>query len=165
MSIDTVKRLVVFLTLILVQLLVFNRIQLFHCVTPLLYVYFVLMFPRNYPKWATLLWSFAMGLTIDVFCNTPGVSCASLTLVAAVQPYLLELFVSQDAEENMPASAHSLGWGKFLVYALLLVFLFCLAFYTLEAFSFSNSEYWLVGIGGTTVLTLIIVMAFENWRD
>ncbi len=164
MNIDTVKRTLTFLMLVLMQILVFNRIQLFNCITPLFYVYFVLMFPRNYPKWATLLWSFALGLAIDTFCNTPGVACASLTLIAAIQPYLLELFIPQDAEEKMPTAAYSLGWGKFMTFSTIMIFIYCLVFYTLEVFSFNNWEQWLISIGGTTIITLLIIMAFENWR-
>ncbi len=164
MNIDTIKRMLTFLLLILTQILVFNRIQLFHCVTPFVYAYFVLMFPRNYPKWATLIWSFALGLAIDTFCNTPGVACASLTLIAAIQPYLLELFIPQDAEENMPVSAYSLGWGKFMTFSTILIFIFCLAFYSLEIFSINNFQQWIIGIVGTTIITLLFIMAFENWR-
>ena len=93
MAVDTLKRLLVFVALCLTQALVFNHIHLLGYATILLYVYFVVMFPRNYPRWANLLWSFFMGLCIDMFTNTPGMTTASLTLVGFLQPYLLEAFV------------------------------------------------------------------------
>ena len=74
MSIDSLRRIVIFLSLCMVQVLMFNRIQLFGCATPLLYVYYVILFPRDYPKWSILLQSFALGLVIDTFSNTPGVA-------------------------------------------------------------------------------------------
>ena len=67
MAIDSLKRLLYFVLLCLTQVLVLNRIHLFGYATPLLYVYFVLLFPRNYPKWALLLWCFALGLVNDTF--------------------------------------------------------------------------------------------------
>ena len=91
MTIDSLRRLLAFVLFFLAQALVLNRIQLFHCATPLLYVYFVVMFPRAYPRWAALLWSFALGLTVDMFSNTPGVAAASMTLIGFLQPYLIEL--------------------------------------------------------------------------
>lgn len=60
MTIDLLKRTGWFLVFVLAQALVLGRIHLFNCATPLLYVYFVTSFPRNYPKWGTLLWSFML---------------------------------------------------------------------------------------------------------
>ena len=92
MAIDTLRRALVFVVLCLVQALVFNHIHLFGYATILLYVYFVVMLPRNYPRWAALLWSFALGLSVDMFTNTPGMAAAALTLTGFLQPYLLQLF-------------------------------------------------------------------------
>lgn len=164
MAIDTLKRAVIFLILCLAQALVFNRIQLFNCATPLLYVYFVIMFPRNYPKWAVLLWSFSLGLAVDMFANTPGVASASLTIVGALQPYLLVPFLPREPEANHVSSARSLGWGKFFLLTLICVLLHCLLFFTLEAFTFFNLEHWLECIGGSTLLTTLLIMTFETFR-
>lgn len=62
MSIDLIKRLGIFVVLVLVQGLVFNHIHLFNCATPLLYIFMVLHFRRNHPRWSVMLWSFMMGL-------------------------------------------------------------------------------------------------------
>lgn len=164
MTIDTLKRLLVFLLLCMAQVLVFNRIRLFHCATPLLYVYFVLSFPRNYPKWSLLLWSFAMGLVIDTFTNTPGVASASLTLIAALQPYYLELFIPRDADENMKVSAAGLGWDKYFTYTGVLVVLFCTVYFLLETFSFFNWGYWLQCVGGSGIVTLLLILSMESIR-
>ena len=80
---DLLKRVMQFVLLGLSQVLVFNGMDILYGAIPLIYVYFVIMFPRNYPKWAILLWSFAMGLTMDMFTNTPGVAAMSLTLIGA----------------------------------------------------------------------------------
>jgi rod shape-determining protein MreD len=164
MAIDTLKRAVMFLILCLTQALVLNHIHLFNYATPLLYVYLVVVFPRNYPKWAILLWSFLLGLSIDMFANTPGVASASLTLVGAIQPYLLELMVPRDAIEKMPASAKELGATKFLLLATVLTFIHCLAFFTLETFNFFNWVNWLLCIASSTVLTVVLILVIENVR-
>lgn len=164
MALDTLRRTFVFLALCLAQALVFNRIQLFNCATPLLYVYFVIMFPRNYPKWAVLLWSFAMGLSVDMFANTPGLASASLTIVGAVQPYLLIPFLPRDPNENHKMSAGSIGWLKFLLFSFILTLIHCLFFFTLEFFSFFNWLHWLQSVAGSTVLTTMLIMAFESFR-
>ena len=112
MSLDILKRLALFVVLGAVQILVLNHIRLFGLATPLLYVYFVITFQRNTPKWAILLWSFAMGLAIDVFTNTPGLAAGSMTLIAIVQPYLLELFVPRDSPWSCPAGRPAVRAGS-----------------------------------------------------
>ncbi len=164
MTISTLKRILVFVLCCLAQALVFNRIQLFGCATPLFYVYFVIMFPRNYPKWGILLWSFSLGFFIDMFTNTPGVATSSLTAVAALQPYLLELFLPHDADENMKASAHDMGWEKFVTYAGLLVLFFCLLFFTFDSLNMLNVSHWLLCVLGSSVLTLLLIVTLENIR-
>ena len=104
MSLDLLKRLGLFVALCVAQILILNHIHLFGVVIPLLYVYFVITFHRNTPKWAILLWSFALGLAIDVFSNTPGLAAGSLTLIAIIQPYLLELFVPRDSIDELEVS-------------------------------------------------------------
>ena len=164
MTIDTLRRFVVFIVLCLAQALVFNHIHLFGCATVQLYVYFVIALPRNYPRWAVLLWSFCLGLGVDVFSNTPGMAAATLTLVGLVQPYLLTLFIPREAPENMQTAASTIGFTKFLTFAAMLVFLHCFVFFTIEAFSFFNWAQWALNIVGTTLLTLLLLMTLETIR-
>ena len=96
-----INRLIMFVTLLLVQVLVLNHVWLFNVATPLLYVFFVITFPRNSAKGEVLAWSFCLGLMVDLFSNTPGMASGTMTLVALLQPYLLELFVPRDSAENL----------------------------------------------------------------
>lgn len=164
MTIDTLRRMLIFVLLCLAQALVLNRLQLFSYAMPLLFVYFVIIFPRGYPRWALLLWSFAMGLCVDAFSNTPGVASASLTLVGFVQPLLVELFLPRDAEENIRVSAKSLGLWRFVAVCSILTLLFCLVFFALEQFAFFNWLYWLACAGSSALFTFILIMTIESIR-
>jgi rod shape-determining protein MreD len=164
MSIDIFKQLGFFIVMCAVQVLILNHIHLFDVATPFLFVYFAISFRRNTPKWAILLWCFAMGLAVDVFSNTPGLSAGSLTLVGLIQPYLLELFTPRDSVEDLECCAATLGKGKYTLFALILLLVFCLLFFALEAFTFYNWIYWLLCTGSSTVLTLVLIMAIESIR-
>jgi len=152
------------MALVLAQALVFNYIHLFGYATVLLYVYFVVMFPRNYPRWAILLWSFFLGLSADLFTNTPGMAAASLTLVGFLQPYLLELFLPREAPEKLKSAMSTLGTTKFFLLALILVWVYCLLFFTIESFGFFNWLQWLYNVVGTTTLTVLVLMTVESIR-
>lgn len=164
MKIEIIWHLATFIILCLVQVLVLNHIDLFGCATPLLYVYFILMFRRDFPKWAVLLWSFLLGLCIDMFSNTPGMAASSCTIVGLLQPYVLNLFLTRDSEDDLKPSMTSLGVGKYLWYMLILVLLYNVLFYTTETFSFFNWQQWLMDIGGSTAITFLTIAAIENLR-
>jgi len=164
MAIDSLKRIALFVVFCLAQALVLNHIHLFGWATPLLYVYFAITFPRNYPRWGILLWCFFLGLSIDMFSNTPGIACGSLTAIGFLQPFLLEPFIPRDAAENIETSAKALGKGKFSLLAFLLVFIYCLLFFTLESFTFFNWQNWLLCTGCSTVITLILILTLESLR-
>ena len=164
MSIDLLKRLGLFIVLCVVQIMVLNHIHLFDIAIPLLYIYFGITFHRNYPKWAILLWCFALGLAIDVFSNTPGLAAGSMTLIGVIQPYLLELFVPRDSVEDMNVSIKSMGFVKFTTFSAILIFIFCLAFFALEAFTFYNWVNWLIYACCSAVLTLTLILAIESVR-
>jgi len=101
---------------------------------------------------------------MDAFSNTPGVASASMTLIGALQPILLELFLPRDADEKIKVSASVLGIGKFVTMSSILTFIFCLVFFSLEAFSFFDWLYWLESVVGSTILTLILIFTFECFR-
>ncbi len=164
MNIDFLKRLLLFFGLMLVQALVLNHVHLFGVATPLLYVYFAISFRRGTPKWAMLVWSFLLGLSIDVFSNTPGVAAASMTLVAAVQPYLLELFIQRGDDDEVLPSILAFGLGKFTLFALILTLVYCLAFFSLESFTFFNWIQWSLNTGTSVLLTLLLVLVIDNLR-
>jgi rod shape-determining protein MreD len=164
MSIEFLKRFGLFVLLVLFQGLVLNHVHLMGVALPLLYLYFPLTIRRNTPKWAVLLWSFFLGLAVDMFSSTPGMAAASLTLTGFLQPYLLELFLPREAPENMKSALSTLGFTKFLTLASILVFVQCLLFFTIESFSFFNWLQWLLNVIGSTVLTLILLMALESVR-
>ena len=105
-----------------------------------------------------------MGLCLDSFSNTPGVAAASMTFVALLQPYLLEPFVPRDSADDLKVSVRSLGWGKFASLAFLLVIIYVLVFFSLEAFTFYNWQQWLMCVCGSTVLTYLFILVIENLR-
>ncbi|KGF19067.1 rod shape-determining protein MreD [Prevotella sp. S7-1-8] len=164
MNIDFSRRLLLFVILLLTQALVLSHIHLFGVATPMPYIYFVTSFKRNYPKWAMLVWSFALGLGVDVFSNTPGVGAASMTLIALLQPYALKLFIQRDSDENLRPSITEITPLRYITYVALLTLTYCLAFFSLEMFTFFNWTQWALNILGSAALSAIIIVVVDNLR-
>ena len=162
MTTDFFKRALAFVVFCLVQVLVLNHIHLLGYATPLLYVDFAVSFRRNYPKWGILVWCFLLGLCIDIFSNTPGVTSGAMTLLGLLQPYLLATFIPRDSTDDLQPSMRTLGVAKFIYYVIVCVVIYTLAFFALEAFSFFNWEQWLLTVGGSLALTVVFVLVVEN---
>lgn len=148
----------------LIQVLVLSDIHLFNIITPMPFVYVTIIQSRDFPRWGTLLMSFLLGLGIDMFCNTPGVTTASLTAVAFLQPYYLEAFTSRDTPADFSPSLGSMQKLSFITYSLPLVFLFFILEFMLEAFSFQSFMMWFEGCLGSFAVTYLFVIAMEIYR-
>lgn len=164
MNLDFFHRLITFIILALVQSLVLNHVHLFDVATPMVYVFFVLTFRRNSFRSGMLIWSFLLGLVVDIFSNTPGVGAASMTLMAFIQPYLLFLITPRDSAEDMEVSMMTLGFARFTYFTMIVSFIFCLVFFTLEVFSFNHWLYWLECVAGSWVLTFLLILVVEKFR-
>ena len=160
-----VSRLAMFVALLLAQVLVLNHVWLMNVATPLLYVYFAITFPRNTEKGEVLVWCFILGLLVDIFSNTPGLAAGSLTLIGMIQTYLVELFVPRDSAENLEVSAATLGWGKFSMLSGILILIYCLLFFILEAFNFFDWQLWILRAVCSAILTLLLMLAIESVRS
>ena len=165
MNIESLREALIFVVLLLVQVLVFNHVNLFNCATPLLYIYVALLFPRNTPRWVALISCFVMGFLVDIFSNTPGVSMASLTFLGLIQPLVLKLFLQHDSADDMKPSMRTLGIGRFVYYTILMVFVYCLLFFTLETFNLFNWIHWLESIVGSSIITIILILTLANFRS
>ena len=154
-----------FVVMLVVQALLLNNIHLFGCSTPLLYVYVILMARRDFPRWGLLLFGFLLGLGVDMFSNTPGVGACSMTLLAFVQPMLMKLFLPRDSADEFQPGIPSLGLMKFVYFSFISIFLYSLVFFTLEMFNFFNWTLWALSVGGSTLLTLLLVIVIDNLRN
>lgn len=150
--------------LIVAQVLVLGHIHLYGVVTPMLCIYLVVSFSRDTKHWQRLFLSFAVGMMVDSFANTPGLTAASMTIAAFVQPYFLELFLKKEDEMSFRPSLASMGFMKYATYNILVMFVFFFTFYVLELFSYL---YWLeciIGCFGSLLITLILILTIDSLR-
>ncbi|MFI0427010.1 MAG: rod shape-determining protein MreD [Flavobacterium sp.] len=80
-------RFIVFLSL---QVLIFNNINLFGYLNPYPYVLFILLYPVNSNKSVLLLGSFALGILLDMFCNSGGIHTTASLILAFIRPTLFK---------------------------------------------------------------------------
>ncbi|NDV67538.1 rod shape-determining protein MreD [Dysgonomonas sp. 25] len=157
-----VKYALMFVILVLLQVLIFNRISLYAYATPYLYIYLIIKLPVGIQRNITLLVAFVLGFTIDIFSNTPGVNAAATTLAAFFRrPIQSVMFTLDDYEEKVPCLS-LLGW-TFVKYVLLMVLIHHTALILLESFTLFNIEMQLLRILFSFILTSILIFILEGF--
>lgn len=158
------NRIAWFVGLVLVQALILNNICLFGLATPFVYIYFLLILDKDIDRNALMALAFLLGVSVDIFSNTPGVNAGASVLVAFMRPGLLRLFSPRDEYENFEPGIYTLGIWGFVRYATVATLLHHAALFALEAFSFANMDYLSLRVLCSALLTMLLVMAIEFVR-
>ncbi len=162
MTIDLLKYAWRFALLCLLQVLVFNNLQLGGLINAFPYIYFILILPISLGRIPLLFLGFALGLTIDVFSDTGGMHAAASTLIAFYRPLFLQAQSPREGYE-LHAVPHIrvFGVGWFLLYATLLVLIHHFALFFIEVFRFSEFFYTLFKVLLSTIVTLVLILLIE----
>lgn len=148
------------LVVLIVQILLLNHIHILGYITPLFLGYMIFPFNKDAGRIELLLWGFVTGLLFDIFSNTAGMGAASCTLLAMLQPSILNLYTPREAPEDFTPGFEIMGFWKYLCYSLIGMFVLHATFYALDAFTISNWQLTLSAIGiGTLLSTLLCIVA------
>ena len=150
--------------LLLLQVLVLNNVHLGGYATPLLYIYFILKLGTGVSRNELMLWAFFLGLSIDVFSDTPGMNAAASVLLAFFRPFILQLYIPRDVQGDLVPSFRTIGVAPFLKYAATGVLLHSLVLLTLEYFSFTAWWMLLLRVLLCSLLTTVCILAIEGMR-
>lgn len=153
---------ILFVVLTLLQVLCY-KILLFGIAIPLVFIYLILRLPINWHTNIILTIAFLMGLTVDIFSNTPGMNALCCTLLATLRDPVFALYVPRENEMSNPVPCvDTLGFGVYLKYMATLVLLFSAMLFMVQAFTLHNWPLTLYRIGGSSLLTIILLLALDS---
>jgi len=159
------KRMAWALVLLLVQVLIFDQVHPWGYGAPLLCPLIVITLPMGISRSEALLWGFGVGFIADIFAGTAGISSAAMTLIAFLQPPLLELMAPRDSDEELHPSISAMGrWNYFRFIALLLL-AHHLVWFALEGFSYFYLTDIAISMGVSYVASLLLIILIENIRN
>ncbi|MFO8021213.1 MAG: rod shape-determining protein MreD [Perlabentimonas sp.] len=164
---DILKYIGLLLLLVLLQLFLFNNIQLSGYINPYVYILFILLLPYAIPGWLLLLSGFFLGLILDVFMNTYGMHSSATLFLAFVRPYLLNLLADrEDLDQKGRPSLSSNGIVWFVKYTVMAVFAHHLFLFFIESFTLTNFFATLLRVFLSTLVTsfFIIIAQFLSLR-
>ncbi len=147
-----------FIVIVLIQVLFLNNLQFSGYINPYFYILFILILPVNIPKYLLLILGFILGITIDIFSNTPGIHASATVLISFIRPFLFNTSNLDDQEKSMLPTVSNLGLLWFLRYAAVLILVHHLFLFYIEAFSFNGFLNTLLRSFFSSIFTFIFVI-------
>jgi len=147
---DSLANIFRFILFLLLQLLLFNSINLFGYLNPYPYILFIVLFPVNGNKPTLLVTSFFIGLLLDMFTNSGGVHATASLVLAYIRPSIFKFSFGLSYEYQTVKIADKISPERisFLVIA---IFIHHLVLFSLEFFRFGL----FLSIIGRTLLTTL----------
>ncbi len=145
--------------LVFFQVYILNNIQFSGAVNPYFYVLFVLLLPFETPGWILLSLAFILGLTIDIFSNTPGIHASATVFMAFLRPSVLSFFSPRDG--YVPGTfprVYYYGPGWFFQYSAILILAHHFFLFYIEVFRLSDFLLTFYRVMLSAVFTLFLVM-------
>ena len=165
MIVSTLKRMGWALLLLAIQVLVLDQVHPWGYGAPLLCPLLVITLPLGTARSEALLWGFGIGFVADIFAGTAGISSAAMTLIAFIQPPLLEVMVPRDSEEELHPSFSTMGRWNYLQFIALLLLLHHTIFFSLEGFSYFHIKDIAISMGVSYAASLLLIILVEHVRN
>ena len=159
---DWTKQIGRYVLVMLLQVLLFNQLQLWGVCHPYIYVLCLLMMPITLSHNADMIIGAAVGLVMDVFCNSMGVHTAACILLMFIRPYLLGLIVNDKDRLNEQITLRTLGMEPLLKYVVILVLAHHLMVFLLAAWSWSHIGFVAVETIVSSLITISIIIGYNT---
>lgn len=148
-----------FLIVSLLQVLLFSQMQIWGYVQPAFFLFFILMLPLNTSAAVRLLWAFALGFFVDVFSHGLGLHTAAILPMTFVQYHLIKVLkMPKEPDMSKCPNIREQGLSWFLLYTTILVFIYHLVFFALDAFSISLLIRHMYMVLVNSIVTVFVIL-------
>jgi hypothetical protein len=156
-----------FVSLVLVQVLIFSQVQLGGFFNPYVYILFIILLPLSTPRYAVLILGFLLGFVIDVFSNSLGVHSAATVFIAYVRPLVVRLISNREDDKSDYPGLHQNKLIWFVSYVSIMVLLHHLLLFYLEVYTFANflNTLYRVILSSLFSIIIIVLSQFLVFRD
>jgi len=157
------KYTILFAVMVALQVLVFSHIQFRGMANAFPYIYFIIALPFGMSGRSILGYSVLLGFAIDFLSGTLGVHMAASVFVGYLRILLLPALAPQgNYEVGTVPSVRDNGWGWFLRYAIIMVFVHHAILFFVESFTFVNAGDTLFNVLVSSVLSISIICIIQT---
>ena len=158
MNSNILQNIILFISLLLLQVILLNTIELFGYINPFLYILFVILFPFSRKRGVVLFFSFLLGLSIDMFLNSGGTNAAATLFIAYIRLPLLKTVLRKSEIDYVVFNILKQPILKILVYVTILTFIHSFIVFSLEYFKLSDLGIILSRTLLTSIFTIILTI-------
>lgn len=163
MSNNTIYFLFLGLLLVLAQVVVFNHVCLFNVAVPFVFIYLICRLPLTMPVWQVLTAGLVLGLTVDMFSDTPGMNGMACVIIAMCRRGALRLYFHRESDMvNSEPTVRSLGLAVFLRYASTVSLIYCTVIFLLDGLVVSHPWLTVARIVFSTLLTVLLLLGVDS---
>ena len=150
-----------YIIVMLLQVLLFDQLQLWGACHPYIYVLCLLMMPITLTHSLSMIIGAVAGLVMDIFCNSLGVHMAACILIMFIRPYLIGAIVNDKDRLNEQISLRSIGMEALIKYVVILVLVHHLTVFSLAAWSWSHMGFVLLETLISSIVTILIIIGYD----
>ena len=147
--------------LVLVQVLVFNRLNFFGFINPMVYIMFLYWYPIKENRAIFIGLSFLLGISIDFFSDTMAIHAASTVTIAYFRPAIMRFVFGVNYEFQSFKLGNATRVQQFTFLALLII-VHHAVFFTMEIFSLANIMLILKKVVSIGLATLVLCLLFGS---
>jgi len=150
-----------FVLLILVQVLVFNKLNFFGYINPMVYILFLYWYPIKERRQLFLLLCFLLGFMVDLFSDTLAIHAAATVTIGYLRPTIMRFSFGVNYEfQNFKLT--NTTKAQQITFLALLIIIHHLVFFTLEIFSLANTLLILKKVLSISAATLILCLLLSS---
>ncbi len=150
-----------YIIVMLLQVLLFDQLQLWGACHPYIYILCLLMMPINMPSIVEMLLGAGAGLVMDVFCNSLGVHMAACILIMFIRPYLIGTIVNDKDRLTEQISLRVIGMEALIRYVVTLVLIHHLMVFLLAAWSWQHIGFVLLETVVSSSITIVVIVGYN----
>ncbi|SNR78863.1 rod shape-determining protein MreD [Lutibacter flavus] len=147
-----------FIGLVLLQVLIFNHINLFGYLNPMVYIAWILLFPIRKNKSLFLILSFLLGLSIDFFSDSGGINAAATLAIAFIRLPILKMVLRKTDFDFLLFNLRAVSFSKAFIFIVILTIIHHFIVFSLEYFSLNSFYPIISNTILTSVFTIIIII-------
>lgn len=157
-----IRQIITFISLVLLQVLIFNNVPAIGMISPYIYIAFILMLPVNLSPSLVLLISFVTGFLIDLSISSYGVHASASVMMAAIRPTMLNFLAPRQGYEsqNIPILSN-FGFSWALKYITVCTAVHHVMLYICFTFTFEGLGFLFLRMLINIALTVFVIILSE----
>lgn len=149
-----IKNLCSLILIILLQVIIFNQIIFFNKYSPLIYIMWIYIYSTNINKYQCLIFSFLLGLLMDILCFTKGIHASSCLLIGFSRLSITKIIINYPCKNSKNLIKHA-SWLQKIFLITIMVFIHHFWMFMIEFFDYKSMTLILHHTFYNSIITII----------